>query len=101
MKTVEYVKKEIAKIDSHLEQHEPAYTTALILLSALIVGADVKRIAKFTHLPRREVQKRAWNLRRSGIWQGSKALGSWNHYRNGATAFWCDIAVAQGFMTRK
>jgi len=98
--TLDDLKKEVKRLDPKTsDENEPAFKTALILLSALVVGANQKNIAKFTKIPQKFIAERAKRLRANGIWRGSKTNCDWFE-KSGGIAFWCDVLVAEGLIRR-
>ena len=68
---------------------------AQVLLSSIVVGPNVKRIASFLSVPRDDVSYLSVILRRNGIWRGGKVAASEWFGKDGGIAFICDVAVAK------
>ena len=49
--TLKQIHKEIKRLDPGLDYTDDIFETATILLAGIVVGADAKKIAKFTELP--------------------------------------------------
>lgn len=49
--TIEEVKKELHRLDPVLEETDHAFYAGETLLSSLIVGADLRKLNRFTGLP--------------------------------------------------
>lgn len=96
----EQIIKEIKHLDPKLGEGEESFKIATILLTGAVVGADVKAIAKFIELPVKEVKKYEKNLRTSGVWKGLETHCDWFNPKTGSIAFWCDVLVAQGYITK-
>jgi CRP-like cAMP-binding protein len=98
--TLKTLKDEIAHFDPKLKEGEHGYTTYLILLASVVVGPNIKKIAKFTQIPREEVQKRGKNLRANGVWTRNKVACEWFE-EHGGVAFIADSLVADGLVERR
>jgi len=90
---------EVTQIDPDLEIDSNGFRTAVILLSALAVGPNIKKIAKFTGYTRKEIAERSKNLRKNKIWVGGKTNCDW-FGEDGGIEFTCDSLVADGLMNR-
>jgi hypothetical protein len=100
--TLTGLKREIARLDPALKEGERAYTTYLILLSSLVCGPNVQKIAKFAHIPREQVAKRGVNLRKNGVWVRGKIRADWFvEDGSGGCAFVADALVADGMLERR
>jgi len=98
--TIEDVKKELHKLDPVLEETDHAFYAGEVLLSSLVVGADLRKLRRFTGLPMTPLRRFSKRLRAAKIWVGNKVNVSWAWERNSAIAFWCDVAVAMGYLKR-
>ena len=102
--TIQDVKREIIRLDKSMKtagENYHGFRTAVFLLSSLITGPNVKKLAKFTGYTRKEIQERAVNLREQGVWVGSKVNASeWFDSDGGAVSFWCDSLCADGLLQR-
>lgn len=93
------LKDEIVRLEPTITPDDPSYTTYLILLSSAIVGPNIKKIAKFAHIPRKDVRERAVNLRKNKVWVGGHVYAEWFE-KDGGIAFICDALVADGLVKR-
>lgn len=98
--TLEFIKKEIVRLDPEINPTDSVYTAQVILLSALQVGANADRVAKFAQLPRTEVRKFAKVLTENGIWKNGKTYCEWMDEKDGAVAFLLDSMVAAGLLKK-
>lgn len=98
--TLDYLKKEIYRLDPKTGEDEFGFKTALILLSSLVIGCNQKKISKFTKIPLFYIKPRAERLRSNGIWTGSKVCADWFTKGTGGVAFWCDVLTAEGLVKR-
>lgn len=74
-KTKEMTREDfIEALGDHWDSDHPG---AAVVAAAAVVGPNVRRIAKFTGLPRSVVAKCGRNLRSSGLWQNNKIDRGW------------------------
>lgn len=76
---------------------------AVILMAALVVGANADTVAKATGLNRDKVVRPiAKRLRDNGVWRNGVTYCQWldGPPEEGATAFLCDVLVAEGRVRR-
>lgn len=95
-----YLIAEIKRLDPKAQEGSEDFSTALMLLAGLIVGANEKKISQFTELPLYFIRPRAKRLREHGVWDGNKSCVDWFRKGEGGIAFWMDVLVAQGLMKR-
>jgi hypothetical protein len=98
--SLEDFKKEVHRLDPKLEEDDPGFSTALVLLVALQVGADAQKISDFTKIPLKRVKKLEKNFRANKVWVGKKTCCDWWDKKSGSIAFWCDVLVAEGMLKR-
>ena len=98
--TLRRIKNEIRRLDPKLDETNEAYDVAVILLSAIVVGSNIRRIARFSGLTYRAVTEIGRRLRTNGIWRGAKTRCNWADKENGHIEFWCDVCVGQGYMSK-
>lgn len=94
MQTIEDVREALAGMEVADSE------SALVLLSAAVVGANIDRVHKFTSIPRERVREYAGRLRESGIWAGGHLHVDWQDEENGGIAFLMDTLVADGLLAR-
>ena len=100
--TIDVIRDEVRALAPALSERDQAFTTALILLSALVVGPNDQAVADFTGLSLSTVQKRTRNLRAGGLWgHDGKIHADWFDEETGGISFWLDVAVADGLMVRE
>ena|GEM_PF-7054342 len=99
--TVSDVRKEVRRLDPKLKEDDRAFWAATVMLSALVVGANVRRLARFTGYGPEFIWSVRDNLRRGGIWRrDGRTRCEWGDPKNGGVAFWIDVAVAMGYLER-
>lgn len=98
--TLTGVKKEVSKLDKNMNPRSLEYKAAVIMLSALEVGADEKKVASFTKYPAATVKAVSKNLRKNKIWVKNKTHADWFDEKHGGIAFFADVAVAVGYLKR-
>lgn len=91
--------EQITQLDSKLEPDDPNYAAAAFLLASLKVGPVQYKIAHLLGMPTRQVSLFAHQARRNGIWKGGQIHAEW-FSENGGIAFWCDVLVLTGMMSR-
>lgn len=98
--TGERIFKEIQRMDKALKRDDPVFVDAVVLLDSSIVGPSADKIADHLGLPRSTVREIGKRAREYGLWVGDKvAAGDW-FAKDGGIAFWLDVAVLRGMMTR-
>jgi len=98
---LDYIHREVKRLDPKLGEHTDTFATAVCLLAAaLVVGPNVRRVARFTgyHVP--FVKSRFERLRKQGVIRRGKFNVEWDHKTEGGVAFWMDVCVAEGIMDR-
>lgn len=93
------IKTEIHRLDPSLDEDDPSFKIAVILLMSLHVGPNIKRLAKFVKSPRSFVAEVSRLARKNKIWKGGKIYCDWGNKKTGGIAFWLDVAVCQGWLT--
>lgn len=103
---LQFVKERLLEIDPSLEGREgdESYKTALVLLSALALGPDTARLAKFTQLPREFVATTRQRMIQAELW--TEADTCCDHWFVGDAVFcvgifWADVLVAEGLVIRQ
>ena len=96
----ELTKSIIEKVDPNMSPSSEEFKIATILLTALYVSADTKKIADFLDIDEDEVRQYEYNLRNNGVWVDEKTACDWQT-EDGNISFLCDIMVAQGLLSRK
>jgi hypothetical protein len=97
--SLQRLKREIRRLDPKLTSDDPAYRVALILLAALVVGANIRRVARFTGFTYQHVTEVGRRLRANGVWRGSRTICEWFE-KKGGYAFWLDTNVGLGTLDR-
>ena len=98
MKTLNDVKRMIRELDPYLDEGDRFFEAAVIMLSALVVGADEQAIAQFSGIPLERIEPRAQKLRRSGRWRGQRTIARWDDAALGDISFWIDTLIAEGLL---
>lgn len=99
--TFDVIKKE-AKNVTGMNEKDPYFKTAAILLSAVSVGPNIKKISSFTGYSRNEVGEKIKKARENGIiTKGNKFAVEWFEKDYGGIAFCCDCMVIDGLLERK
>jgi hypothetical protein len=96
-----WVKKEVHRLDPSLKEDDESFKIAVILMSSVIIGANIKRLAIFTHYSRNYIAKIGVYFRKNEVWKNGKVCaGEWFEKDSGGIAFWMDVAVGQGYLER-
>ncbi len=97
--TLEQVKKQIKKLSSMAEwnEDEPAFQTAVILLSAGYVGLRAKSLAEFTGYPCAFISERVDSIKQSGLYYNGKLNGT-NWMRYDDVELFMDVAIAEAMV---
>jgi len=96
-----WVKKEVHRMDPVLKENDEAFKIAVILMSSVIIGANIKRLATFTHYPRNYISKIGLYFRKNEVWKNGKVdTSEWFDKDTGGIAFWLCVAVGQGYLKR-
>ena len=98
--TLRQVKNAIRRLDDAITPDDEAYNVAMVMLSALAVGANIRRIARFTGLTYRYVTEIGRRLRANGVWCRSMTCCDWFEEENGTIAFWLDANIGLGYITQ-
>jgi hypothetical protein len=77
------------------------FKTYMIMLSALVVGANAQKVSKFTEYPMSFVKPIAKNLKKNKIWYKGKTTATWfSDKKYGGTEFIVDSLVANGLVKK-
>ena len=96
-----WVKKEVHRLDKSLDEFDESFLIAVVLISSAIVGANIKRLATFTHYSRDFISDIGKHLRKNGVWKNGQVDNyEWFDKNSGGVAFWINVAVGQGYIKR-
>lgn len=98
--SISEIVREVKRLDPSLDRNSPSFKAAVCLLAALQVGAITGNVATFTGYSTKVVRKFSGRLRESGIWVRGKTRSEWFDKKTGIAAFWADVAVALGLLSR-
>ena len=87
----------VATLDPELDRADDAFKVAVVLLAALVVGADAMKVAELTGYEPEFVQALAARLETSGVWADGTTHCDW-FGEDGGVEFWLHVAVAQGYL---
>lgn len=96
------IEAEVMRLDPSLDKDSESFKAAVVMLTALKVGAVQIRIKKELGYcyPMKLISWFGYNLRKAGIWKKEKTHSDW-FGKDGGLTFWLDVCVAQGLMERK
>jgi hypothetical protein len=103
---LQFVKDTLSELDPSLDGSEQSesYMTALVLVSALVQGPNVRRLAVFTGVPEQFVERIRERMVRAELWDEIDVFSDhWFGEGNmvSMTALWLDILIAQGLVIRE
>ena len=99
--TFEQIKKSVSDSDPKCKEGMDEFDAAVLLISALHVGNSLRALSKFTGIPKSKISPIKQRLAANKVWLANgKTYCEWFDKENGGTAFWMDVAVALGMMTR-
>ncbi len=98
--TISLVRSQIKELEPKLDPKSDNFKTAVVVLSSLIVGPNIRGLVRFTGYGRKFIRIRARRLFESGIWQkDGKIYIDWFHEKwelRSTVSFWLDVLVASG-----
>lgn len=92
--------KEIKTMDPKLKQDDECFRAAAIMLTALNVGLNQKRVSQFLDYPSADVATVFQRLEKSGVFKKRKIHCTWADPEEGGISFWMDVGVAVGWFKR-
>ena len=96
--TLRRVKNIVRRIDPELA--DDGFDIATLMVAALFVGPNQRRLYAFTGLPKDLIADVAGRLRTNGIWVGGKIHCSWADDGATTTDFILDLLVGQGLLAK-
>jgi len=101
-----FLRTTLIEIDPTLEgcQEDESFKTALVLLAALSYGPSVGRLADITECTREFVFTISRRMIQAGLWtELDVCCDHWFLSESvlSPAAFWCDVLIAQGLVTRR
>lgn len=100
MPSLEEIKDVILSSDPQLSKDDPAFQTAVMLLSSAFVGTDIDDLQEFTGYDRDFIEERAVRLVEQEVWVDGVVYSNWTDSEDGYVSFWLDVLVAEGFVAR-
>ena len=98
--TIEFIRKEISRMDPNLDPDEDGFVAAVVMLSALQVGTGILELTKYTGYEAKRIGWIIENLVRNRIFGGGKVAASDWFGEEGGCAFWLCVACAAGMLQR-
>jgi len=98
--TLDEIHEAIAEMDPKEQPWSNGWKAQVILLASTEVGPDIDKLYEFTGIRRHFIQACAERLEANGIWRQGKIYAEWTDPELGETAFFCDVCVALGHLTR-
>jgi hypothetical protein len=105
MKTLKQLHNAVLKFEPNEVVGSEEYYAMLFLLTALQVGANLKRCCRFMKIKPYsweygKIHKFRNNLHRSGVWKNGKIYADWFDKKTGGVAFIYDVCVCLGTIKR-
>lgn len=101
--TLEEIKKSLRAMDDSFDDDDENCQASIVMLAAVEIGQDLRKLHKFTGISQSRIAKFAHNLRKSGIWrrEGNKFVTCANWFEDGGRIdFIADSLVATGMLKR-
>lgn len=95
-KKLAQIKRAILKDDPNLALDSDTFKSLTVLVASALVGPNIKRILKLTHIPRAFIAPRSARLRKNGIWVGARVHANWEN--DGYLGLCLDSLVADGYI---
>ncbi len=99
--SVDSLQQRIREHNPELDQHSSAFMASVLLLAALEYGQNVDILARRTGYDRGFVARCARRLIDNGVWAGGRTISEWSPHDVASSAFWNDVAVAEGKLCRR
>jgi hypothetical protein len=100
--TVRDFEDEVCRLDPEIKASDPAFKTAVLLLSALQEGININKLTKFTGYSKDFVRKKVTSGREGGIFvKGEVHDSGWFDKETGGVGFWLDVLCIEGKVQRR
>lgn len=89
----------VANLEPTLEPASDTFKSAVLVLAALRVGADLERLERLTRYGEEFIALRAVRLRAAGTWGDAQVVYEWirTPWTELGNSFWIDVLVAEGY----
>lgn len=96
--SLKFIKSEVSRILE--EDSGPTFEVGLMLMSSLVVGPSIKKVSKFTKLPRNKVAPVFRKFRDNRVFVGNRVAASEWFEEGGGIAFIADTMVGTGLLVK-
>jgi hypothetical protein len=100
--TLDEIKALVRELDAAVDEEEPAFRCAVVLLAAVSTDAcqDVRALADLTGYDTEWIAEVERRLVRNGVWKDGVTYGEWTDDETGGIGFWMDVSVGLGLLER-
>lgn len=91
----------VRRLSPSLDPETVTFRAAVLLLTAVVVGQNVDKLARLTGYTRELVARCARRLVDNGVWKNGNTVRTWDDPETGPLAFWGDVGVAEGKLCRR
>jgi len=100
--TLKMVETEIKRLDPKLEVDSKGFKIAVLLLASALIGANMRRLSKFTGYPLKFIRAIARRCRKNKVWIGGRVNSEpWFEKKLGGINFWLDVCVGKGYVRKR
>lgn len=97
--TLKRIKEAIRENDPNLNEEDPGFQVAVLLIASLKQGYNKRKLAKFTGFDPEFIGRVSERLKRNGVWRAGEVRANWVD-EDGAISFWLDVNVGLGYVER-
>ena len=91
----------VKELDPKLDKNDKSFKSALVLITSLRVGTNMKEVCKFLNFSYDKTMKEyEQNLIKNKIWIKEKLSINWFDEKEGGIAFWMDVLAMEGLVER-
>lgn len=95
------LENEVKNLDPKLNTEDKSFKSALVLITSLRVGTDMKQVCNFLNFKYDKTMKDyEKNLIKNKIWVKDKLAINWFDEKEGGIAFWMDVLAMEGLVER-
>lgn len=100
LKDVNAATKLVKEMDVTLDESEPSFLSALVLVTMTEVGTSVEAVQKFIGYSEVDIKHIIMNLQTNGVVRGDRIYSDWLDEESGGISFWADVLVGCGMLKR-
>lgn len=95
------VRELVQGLDPQLDLESATGGAAILLIAGLQMEHNIVKLARFAGVESEFVARCARRLTDNGVWRGNETWCAWSAGEKRQTAFWWDVAVAEGKLCRR